>query len=180
MVRVPRPIVLLVLSLFVLPAVLGETLYKWVDDQGNVHYSDKPQPGAKKMHIPTPTTFTPPSNVLSAPPAPAEQPQTEAGYSQFEIGSPTAEQVLWNVDSVTVSIALQPGLHRGDLVTITVDDKSQGPSGALTATFSDLDRGTHTVSATLQETDGSSMIAKPVTFYIQRGTQKGFHIKVLH
>jgi hypothetical protein len=179
MVRLAPPIILLVLGLLALPAVFGETLYKWVDDQGNVHYSDKPQPGAKKIHLAAPSTFK--ASGTAAPPAAASQTNgPTTGYSAFQIGSPTPDQVFWNVQSVTVSVAIQPGLHPGDLVTITVDGQTQGPGTALSYTFDDLYRGEHTANATLQETDGSSMIAKPVTFYIQRGTQKGLHKVMAH
>ena len=175
MTRLGTPIVLLVLGLFALPAVFGEDLYKWVDDQGNVHYSDKPQPGAKKIHLAAPSTFKPSGTAVPPPAAAQTENGSTPGYSKFEIGSPTPDQVIWNVQSVTVSVAIQPGLHPGDLVTITVDGKSQGPGTALSYTFNELYRGEHTASATLQETDGSTMLAEPVTFYIQQGTKKGLY-----
>ena len=59
-------------------AVLGDTLYKWVDSQGNVHYSDKPQPGAQKLTLPKATTYTAPT----AGELPAPQPQlTRLAYT---------------------------------------------------------------------------------------------------
>ena len=43
----------LFLVIFLIPSLgTADTLYKWVDDQGNVHYSDKPAPGATKINIP--------------------------------------------------------------------------------------------------------------------------------
>ena len=43
---------LLVLLLFTAPAVAD--VYKWVDDNGRAHYSDRPRPGnTEAVHVPT-------------------------------------------------------------------------------------------------------------------------------
>ena len=151
--------------------VAADPLYKWVDDQGNVHYSDKPQPGAKQIKLAPATTFTAPKSAQTVVPASASDSRTQqVPYSDFEIITPEKDEVLWNVTSVAVTVGVTPGgLHEGDQVTITLDGKVQGPMSSLSATFADLERGEHTVSANLQETDGSVMIAKPVTFYIRHG-----------
>jgi len=167
-------IALLLLTLLVLPAVLGDTLYKWVDEQGNVHYSDKPHPGATKVHLPHAQTFTAPET--AAPGTTQEggntQPQPQQPpYTTFLIASPGADETLSNVQNVTVTVDLEPGLQKGDKVTITMDGQSQGPGTALSATF-DVDRGEHSASATLIEANGQILNAPSVTFYVQKATQK--------
>ena len=179
------PLLLVLLSLTSM--VSADPLYKWVDEQGNVHYSDKPQPGAKKITLPAPSTFTP-----AVPAPPSDNPvnsdtrfrnrhsdgnkagdgKQAATYSNFVIDSPKADDVLWNVTSVTVSVSVQPGLQAGDKVTITLDNQVVGPQEQASASFDGLDRGAHTVSANLQAADGTVLVAQPITFYIQRATQK--------
>jgi len=174
MKRFFKVMALLLCGLAVVSAGFGDTLYKWVDEQGNVHYSDKPHPGATRLHLPKPTTYAAPA--IAVPETrnePQSPPAQQPGYTSFEIAEPQPDQVYWNVQSVAVSLSLQPGLHPGDQVTITLDDKTIGPGAATTVTFNDLDRGEHTVHATLSG-PGGTMTAKPVTFYIQRGT-KGLH-----
>ena len=169
-----RLIAVFLVFLAISSIVAADPVYKWVDDQGNVHYSDKPQPGAKKIRLAPATTFTAPSAAKSvARVAPAQDTRSQQlPYTDFEITSPEKDAVLWNVTSVAVTVAVTPGsLHDGDQVTITLDGKVQGPMHALTATFADLERGEHTVSASLQETDGTVMIAKPVAFFIQHSTK---------
>lgn len=176
MKRVTALIALLLLTAFSLPALSGDTLYKWVDAQGNVHYSDKPQPGASKVHLPTPTTFSAPD--VTAPRGVASEPQDRSNSvaaPTLEITSPTPDETFWNVQSITVTLAAQPELGPGDTVTITLDDKTQGPSSVTSATFTDLTRGTHTVHAVLHQAAGGTISAKPVTFYIQQATQKHMH-----
>jgi len=172
--RILASIAILLVVSAALPAVYGDTLYKWVDEQGNVHYSDKPQPGATKIHLPKPTTYAAPDVAMPANTAAGSEgkkPKASAGYTEFEIVSPGADETLWNTQSVTVTLTVQPALHAGDTVTITLDDKDRGPGQATSVTFDGLDRGEHTVHATLQMAKGGAMIAKPITFYIQRGTK---------
>lgn len=169
MVRPYARILSLLLCFSVFTAVSGETLYKWVDSQGNVHYSDKPIPGGTKIHLANPGTYTAPAVAMPERPQQNEsQAPAQVGYSDFVITSPSAEQTFSNVDSVTVSVSVAPGLKGGDNITISVDGASQGPSGAMSATFSGLDRGQHTASAILIEADGQTISAPPVTFYIQK------------
>lgn len=172
-----RPLVhiaLVLLSLLVLPAVLGDTLYKWVDAQGNAHYSDKPQPGATKFHVPHAQTYTAPA--MAAPATDGKDAQNQSaqqgGYSSFAIASPKPEETFNNIQSVTVSVSLQPGLRKGDQVTITLDDQSQGPARSLSATFDDLERGEHTAGATITQADGQVLTAPSIIFYIQQATKK--------
>ncbi|HEV7165468.1 MAG TPA: DUF4124 domain-containing protein [Gammaproteobacteria bacterium] len=171
MIRPASQIVLLLLALFALTAVFGDTLYKWVDNQGNVHYSDKPHPGATKMHLPNAQTYTPPATAARDDGAGQQQQTKQQSYS-IQITSPSADQTFSNTQSVTVSVSLTPGLQQGDTVTISVDGQSHGPGDSLSATFDGLDRGQHTASATLREANGKVLSAPSVTFYIHRAAVK--------
>ena len=154
--------------------VAADPLYKWVDAQGNVHYSDKPQPGAKKLVLPKASTFNPPNTVKltptgsdaprsAAPDASASQePGAGPAYTAITVAAPADQSTIWNTDSVTVSVSVTPELRPGDSVNITLDGKTQSVQGT-SATFAGLDRGSHTVEATLGE-----LKAAQITFYIQK------------
>jgi len=154
--------------------VAADPLYKWVDAQGNVHYSDKPQPGAKKIALPKASTFTPPaaamppsgSDARRRPDSSDSNQPAEAGYTGISISTPANQDTVWNTDTVTVSVAVAPGLESGDSVTITLDGHTQTVQGT-SATFSGLDRGPHTVTAEV-----GGIKANPVTFYIQKTSIK--------
>ena len=151
--------------------VAADPLYKWVDDQGNVHYSDKPEPGAKKIVLPKATTFTPPKSgqpAVSNSQA-AEQPGN-AGKPAIAIASPQDQETLWNVTSVTVTLSLNPALQADDTLIIAIDGKTMTVS-APSATFEDLERGEHIVTASITR-DNGTLSAKPVTFYIQKAIKK--------
>jgi hypothetical protein len=151
--------------------VAADPLYKWVDDQGNVHYSDKPQPGAKKLVLPKLSTFSAPvaaqteSGVEGSQKQKKKAPRAAAGpYTGIAITAPADQLTVWNVDSMTVSVAVAPALHPGDSVTITLDGNAQTVQGT-SATFTDLDRGAHTVTASV-----GGFNATPVSFFIQKNS----------
>ena len=53
-----RIIVLIGLMMAAGTLLAGTTLYRWVDDQGRVHYSDQPQPQAEEIEVAEPATFS--------------------------------------------------------------------------------------------------------------------------
>jgi hypothetical protein len=166
------------LIMLLLPSLgAADSLYKWVDAQGNIHYSDKPQPGAKKIALPKVATFTPPQVANPATPsgdsrnrdraaqAAAGNTSPEAaagGYTAIKISSPADQETLWNTDSVTVTVAIEPNLQPGDSVTITLDGNKQIVAGS-SATFGGLDRGQHTITASV-----GGVNASPITFFLQK------------
>lgn len=158
---------LLLSCLLVTTVVLGDALYKWVDDKGNVHYSDHPQPGAVKLKLPQAQTFNAPTSAVPVKPSQGNHSQG-LSYKKLAIVSPTAEQVFWNVQSVSVSVDLEPGLQAGDTLTISLDGQSKTGTGA-SATFEGLERGEHSVAASVTDASGAKVItAVPVVFYIQK------------
>ncbi|MGB9428437.1 MAG: DUF4124 domain-containing protein [Gammaproteobacteria bacterium] len=146
----------------------AQSVYKWVDDQGNVHYTDHPHPGAEKVQLPKTQTYAPPS--VSDMPAPPPLPPTApmAGYTQFTLASPGSQANLWYTHEVTVSVSVAPELRNGDTITYHLDGQTIGPTGNTSVTFKDVPRGEHTASATLNAANGASMSAGPVTFYVQQ------------
>ena len=151
--------------------VVADPLYKWVDDKGNVHYSDKPQPGAKKIVLPPATTFKAPA-VVQPNPVPQQdlgngpRDAGPAAYTAIAISSPADQDTLWNTATVTVSVATTPAWQSGDDVTISVDGSSQTVKGT-SATFTGLDKGQHTASASV-----NGLNSGVVTFYIQKTSIK--------
>lgn len=142
----------------------AEATYKWVDAQGVVHYSDKPVPGATKVRLPAAQTYKPP------PPGslPTLQPQPSAprNYDSFIISAPAQDETLFNVNSVTVAVSVSPGLRPGDTIKIALDGQSKTGT-AMSATFDNLDRGEHVVTATIVMASGRVQAAPTVKFTIR-------------
>jgi len=163
------PLLLALLSLVLATPAYANQVYKWVDAQGNVHYSDKPHPGAKEVKIAPPQSFgVPARSKAKSPEPPAKaQPATPSDYN-IAISSPKPQQSLWNVHDLTVSANVSPGLREGDTVTFRLDGETKGPVNATSVTFKNVTRGEHTVSATLTTAKGARFSAKPVMFYVHQ------------
>jgi hypothetical protein len=149
------------------------TLYKWVDAQGVVHYSDTPHEGAEKIQVSGAQTYhnTPAPAVPGAALAPPAPPGASAGYVSCAIASPGADTNLFAPQSVEVSVRASPGLHAGDSISVYMDGQPLAPLGSDGTRFQVVspDRGEHTLTARILGPDGAVMCnAAPVIFSIQR------------
>jgi len=162
----------LALSLLLGVALLAATgaaaaPYKWVDKDGNVHYSDKPPPGGKAEEVElkplseVTSQPVPQSDASGAPAAPADPAAAATGYDSMRITSP-ADQSTHRDPSAAISIgvALEPALRAGDRIEFTLDGKVV--ESPLTA----IDRGTHHIGArVLSENGGERITASEITIY---------------
>jgi Domain of unknown function (DUF4124) len=153
-------------------SAVAATMYRWVDAQGVVHYSDTPQPGAEKIQMESAQTYKAPpvQSSAQANPTAAQKTQT-AAYRSCRITAPTADQSFFAPDSVPVVVALEPRLQPGDEVVVTVDGTPLNAAGSDTTNFRlpDPSRGEHTVNFTVQGSDGkAACTAQAVTFNVER------------
>ena len=72
----------LILLIFI-PFFGATQVYKWVDENGRVHYSDQPRAGAESVTLEAGNTIT-----LPTPSQPAPKPKAETG-PQYRIGLPS-------------------------------------------------------------------------------------------
>lgn len=167
-----RAFIPLLCLLFVAPS-LAEVIYKWVDETGQVHYSDVPRDGAEEVDLGAVQTFSFSSSAAASANAPDDESDTEQepAYESFLITSPTMEETIWNTGGkVTVGVYLQPGLQVGHQVRLYLDGTSIAvPDRSSSVELTDVTRGTHTLSAEVQDPRGRRLIASdPVTFYYQQ------------
>src|SRR5262249_4999035 len=84
-------------------AVHAATAWRWVDANGQVHYSDTPVPGAKQVELSGAQTFGSTTRQQSArdkSPGQAPAKATAQSYRAFNIVSPKQQETLWNVGTV--------------------------------------------------------------------------------
>lgn len=143
------------------------TLYRWVDAQGVIHFSDTPQPGAQKIQVSPAQTF--PSNHVSegerAPPA------AQQVYQTCEIAQPNAEQSFYAPEVIGISVRLVPDLRQGDQLSMSVDGHglTSIEGSALDFELPMPDRGAHTLQAVVRDAEGHALCSSTsVTFYVQR------------
>ena len=149
--------------MLVCSAALAATVYKWVDENGVVHYSDQPHPNAEKLQVHAAQSYKP--SALDAPAAgggatPAAAP---APYRGCAIVQPQDGQAFANVDSLTVVVQTDPQLHQGDKVYVTVDGQALNGGNPTGSQFvlSPVDRGTHTAQALVKDASGAVQCQTP-------------------
>jgi hypothetical protein len=150
---------------------VATTLYRWVDAQGVVHYSDTPHQGAEVMQISGAQTYhgasdTPATPDVTAPPGKKSEP-----YESCAITAPAPDSALYAPDSVAVSVAVSPGLHDGDQLTVQVDGRQleSTAEGGQSFVIMQPERGDHSISAQVRSPDGAMLCnAPPVTFSVTK------------
>ena len=152
-----------------LAARADTTLYRWVDEQGVVHYSDKPVPGAQKVEIANPQTYKAPPAPPSRP-VPANRPAPVAPEPQTAtITSPTDGELVLNTGGhISAIAAVNPGLTNGEEVWFILDGNRQPePAGGLSASF-DVDLGQHTLAVVVTDAKGSEVVTSDVVTFLVR------------
>lgn len=173
------------LLLILSPAAFGQAIYKVVNPDGSVTYTDqKPNPGAEPVELQPLSVIE--TNVAvpedtgaddagaaaaeGADPESAEPTRAELRrmYRDFRISQPMDEETFWGTgNEVTVSWATSTPLREGMSVTLYVDGESRDATrGSVTLV---LDRGSHEVYAVLQNDSGQRIAATaPVTFFVKQ------------
>jgi hypothetical protein len=144
------------------------TVYKWVDAQGVVHYSDQPHPNAQKLEVRGAQTFS--SMPLPASPTsstPVENQPSGPAYDSCSIAQPTDQQMLMNVYSTTAVVQTSPPLRSGDQVHLFVDGKQI--QGSSTSFSFPVFRGQHSVQAVIEDSTGQIVCeTSTVTFFVHQ------------
>lgn len=175
--------ILMLALLAALPFAAAAEIYKYVDSNGVIRYTDKPpSKDAKPVELPPLQTYgnnSAPREDVSEPEPSEPTPATPAAYDAVELIAPTADQVF-NTGSGSIGAAanVSPELQAGHSLVFLVDGLPfpAGP-GQTTAQLTGLLRGTHSLQAVVL--DGASSIqaqSNPINFHMHQPStlQPGF------
>ena len=168
-----KRLVIIFLGLFA-GGVAHAQAYTWTDEDGVVHYSDTPRPGATEVDLgkySAPTSARG-QNARRVTPVTRrnDEPEPEAfQYESLVVASPAAEQTLWNIGGqLNVSLALSPALRPGHQVRVYLDGSPRDVSG-LSFQLQEVYRGAHNLQAEVLDENGQLMIrSQPSRFYVQQ------------
>ncbi len=156
-------------------AVHGAPAWRWVDANGQVHYSDTPVPGAKQIELAGAQTFgsqrQPSAPDKSSSPATGKTTGPAQSYRTFNIVSPRQQETLWNVGTVVnVSVELDPPLSPNHLLDVYVDGQRRNlNSNGTDLSLQDIYRGVHTIQAVVVDQSGAEVIRSlATTFMVQQ------------
>jgi Domain of unknown function (DUF4124) len=159
------------------PGASADQIYRTVDENGNVVFTDVPpvnregKPEGEKVTVEPANIYEPP--VVAAPTAEAPVPTGGASsyYSELAVVDPVEDATIRdNAGELLIQAAITPPLrsdHRLLLVLDGAPTEVEAEDGVFE--LSNVDRGTHTVAA--QVVNGDGIVQKesaPVTFHLLR------------
>lgn len=169
-------LILMVSTIAIAASAVSADVYKVVDENGNVTYTDRQPPdGSGPVKLA-------PISVIETPvyekPAKAE---TEEGseislrdlrrnYADFAIVAPRQEESVWHPqEAMTIAWNTRYQLQDGMQVTIYVDGRQQSKTTNQSIEVEQLERGEHKVEAQLTDAKNRRIAtAEPVIFFVRR------------
>lgn len=159
-----------ILLLLLLPSLaLADSVYRTLDEQGNVIFTDQPSPGAERIEIKQAPAVE--FRKIEIPERRERQQQkTEQYYQELFIQQPSIEQTIHdNQGNLSVSVAVVPELKQGHRLLLELDGQQIAEQAAPLFQLQNIDRGAHAVSVRILDQNGQTVLASaPVTFYLRR------------
>jgi hypothetical protein len=160
---------------FILSGAASAEVYKRTNPDGSVEFTDVPkQEKEEAVPLAPMNTFTPPViNLPQSSPADSDsdtQADAKTSYSSLTITEPANDAAIRsNSGDVSVSVSLTPALDDKHTLVLLVDGQQMGDYAEGVFALTNVDRGTHTLTAQVLDEDGKELIsAEPVIFHLLR------------
>lgn len=151
-------------------------MWRWVDENGVVHFSDRPREGAERVDVRRVQSYTAPEVVPTAvearDEAAAQAEPAGAGYRGFRIVSPVGGETLWNIaGELSIELAVDPGLRSNHRFQVYLDGSrvADAPDRATQFTITEVYRGEHSLRVAIVDERGREIAStEPVVFFVQQ------------
>jgi Domain of unknown function (DUF4124) len=156
---------LFTLMLLAGPLALAGPIYKWVDENGVIHYSDQPHENAQQIHLGAPQTYK--HTQYAEPDAATAAP---AASYKCAVTSPTDQQDFPDADTVSVSAQVDPPPPPDDQIFVMLDGRvvSGQPTSGRQFTLN-VERGEHNVAVVMRDASGKvTCQSAGVTFFVRQ------------
>ena len=162
-------------------------VYKWVNKDGSVSYSDTPQPGAEEIEVKEVPTVDLSSDkplnqlikqkpVVKQPTSKPPGPAVVSNYESAKIVSPQNNDTIQAGESgnFTVMVKTQPALLDGHKIQLMLNGKPYGrPSPKGFIALRNMYRGSHQIQAQIIGMNNSPLIlTNSVTVHVKRAIVK--------
>ena len=141
-------------------SVAGAALYKGLDANGKVVYSDTPFEDAKKYN-PRSISVVDKAGASQDEATAVDKLPSEFKYLEFDIVTPADNQVIGVDADVTVSLNLKPGLNSAKEhgIWLLVDGSPQVEnSQSTTIQLGQMNRGNHRLQAQIRDSEGQVIV----------------------
>ena len=163
--------------------VSADTVFKTVDEEGNITFTDHPPASSDPEEInirpintqASPPPPPPPADVETAPTVKVvgentEEEVEEVPYSACFITQPLDQSAVPRGQAeVAVQIGLKPPLQAGHVIKLIHNGQIGPPTTSPRFTLTDLIRGEHQIRAQIFDADGNRKAeTQTITFYVHR------------
>jgi len=162
------------LLLLLVASITEAQIYRTVDNDGNIVYTDVPSDNAEEIVIDITPSYTPPEIT----PLIVEEPLLETSQSvddplyKLSITSPAQNQSFQNPETIIVTVGVSPELSelRSDKLLFKLDGKPIGkPQVSSSITLVELERGSHILVVSAVDKSGNVLKrSKSVLFHVHR------------
>ena len=162
----------LLLSLILLShTAMAADVYKTVDKNGNVTFTDNPDPTKKSEVVDLPPiTAIPPAAKTT--PSSSYKPlngKSEDPYQSLTITQPANDSTIRDNGSFSVKAGIKPRLYGDHKLQLTLDGVIQGKTQRGTSfKLENIDRGTHQLEISIVDKKGTVIRKTNSTVHIQR------------
>ncbi len=171
-----KHIILTCLSLALFSPFTFADIYRSVDANGTVIYSDQPNSKSETVSLPSVniTTQLNKQNTNATTDSTNATLKKKVEYTQFKISSPNDQETFQNVTDITVNVSISPSLQSGDKIQYFLDGKAVSDPIDSTSysipkikgTEEVISRGTHSITASLLDEQGQVIkTTSPVVIY---------------
>ena len=150
---------LITVSLLI-PSLAAGQVFKWIDTEGKVHYSDRPIAGAEALGLPVQKSPPPQNRPIPGQASPGP-------YAQFEIVAPTDNVSLSDAEgNVQVGLLIDPALMDGHRLQILTDGApASGDVPGTQLRISGLPLGSHQLQAQIIDASGTPIASSSIVHF---------------
>jgi hypothetical protein len=155
-------------------AATSQEIYRWVDKDGIVHYSDQPgASNAELINVIEPSTYEAPDvsqDSSSGDGAGDNGADTaESPYTSLSITSPAPDQVYFGADAVVDASVDLGGTLQPDHTVVFFLNGNRQPAEGMSAQFSGLARGSYFLRAAVLDQNGKPLIqSQQIAFHVRQ------------
>lgn len=158
---------LLLSALIALNSPAQADIYKSVNDEGVIEYSDQPRDGAEKIKVKNPQSITlPKGSDVFAPQNTDTDSNSEATYQSVTITQPANDSAFNSGNGlVSVSSETTPALQAGHSLQLVMDGTPYNSNQSGSFGLSNVDRGTHQLQVNVIDGTGNTIISSDITTF---------------
>lgn len=142
-------------------------IYKTVDKDGRITFSDTPPPHTNAEPIELKSLNTTPPPVEMSTQFPSAQPDYDNHTYQIQLTAPINGATLMpNERSIVISANVTPNLQDGDMVAFKLDGQVMAKTNETVYTLVEPPRGEHSVSVAIIDGDGNEIAQSDAASFV--------------